>query len=116
MRFSRWFPLEKLSSREALIQVLDIRDEAAMPEADSLCVVQVKGQILEDYPKGKSAMLWYGWGPLDMLSVEAMRCRTTGLWVRVLAHPDAEAHCARILRRFETRFGSVPKLQQSNLF
>jgi hypothetical protein len=116
MRFSRWFPLEKLSSREALIQGWDIRDEAAMPGADSLCVVQVKGQILEDYPKGKSAMLWYGWGPLDTLLAQAMRCRPTGYWLRVLAHPDAEAHCARILRRFETRFGSVPKLQQSKWF
>lgn len=87
-------------------------DEA--PGGAAVVQVKVLGDLL-DYPRGKSAMIWYGVladctaaelrEVLDQLS-ETFASRSL-VW-RHLAADRPEVHLGELLTRFEERFGASP--------
>ena len=83
------------------------------------CVILIKITTLEQYPTGKSAMVWYGYGD-DPYSVLAK------VWKKLCAtYPEAELRWRyknsaeplkdwkKTIDRFAYRFGSKPKLNES---
>jgi hypothetical protein len=98
VRFGEWYPLSAAGD---------------LPEQESVLQLRVATGLLE-YPRGKSAMVWYQ-------HVHDVRAAATALAVRfadkdlVVRHlievddgVDLEAFCAKLREDFERRFGTVP--------
>jgi hypothetical protein len=98
-RFSRWFTAEQA------------------PPADTPGLVQIKlAAELLPYPRGRSAMLWYGAGrslPQTLsagLGLAAERWPVAHLRWRYLASTQPDPLLAELLDRFVRRFGAPPAL------
>lgn len=100
-RFSPWRPLDA----DALGDVV---------EAVAVVQVKVQGPLLA-YPRGQSAMLWYGATPRDAAELAEVASHGADevagalVW-RALPARDAEGRLARLLGAFEARFGAPPRL------
>jgi len=100
-RFSPWF-------------TLDAEGLAAAPDGPAVVQVKVLGPLL-GYPRGQSAMIWYG--ALGRCAAElppalaalAAALPTRELRWRLQATPTPRAPLAALLAAFATRFGAVPR-------
>lgn len=99
MRFGDWYPLQAAGD--------------LTPEGEGVLQLRLANG-LHDYPRGKSAMVWYQHAP-------ALRTAARALAVRFADHDlvcrhlievdgpvDLAAFCAKLREDFERRFGSVP--------
>ena len=72
---------------------------------------------LVDYPRGKSAMVWYEHAPDVRAAALALAARFAdrGLWCRHLIEIDGAtdlgAFCAKLRTEFVRRFGAVPQYE-----
>ncbi|HEY0710603.1 MAG TPA: hypothetical protein VGG33_27620 [Polyangia bacterium] len=102
MRFGPWQPLADLA-----------QIAPAVPG-----VLQVRGDALHVFPRGKSAMILYAASPPDetlqtfvqTLGAEALaRARTLGaLYVRFGESANPAGDLTRLLDQFQERFGGLP--------
>jgi hypothetical protein len=102
VRFDRWFPVE----------------EAAAAALEAPGVFQVRAEALRDYPRGRSAMVLYGYSRDDETVREhlgrqgaAALARSVAFgarWIRFASSPTPAAECERLLRQFADRFGAAP--------
>jgi hypothetical protein len=101
VRFCPWYPLAEAGDRTP-------------QEAN---VIQVRlAQGLHDYPRGKSAMLWYEHAvdARQAASRMAAACAGQDLLCRHLIEvetPDLADFCARLRAEFVRRFGTAPALE-----
>lgn len=104
MRFTRWYPLSEAANNA--------------PVAPGVIQVRLAAGLL-DYPRGKSAMVYYA--VADDIRAAAMRFaagyRGALLWCR---HLDPEGEVldftevhAKLVREFVHRFGTPPSLPKS---
>ena len=106
MRFCPWYAL-KASGDHA-------------PAEPGVLQLRLAAGLL-DYPRGKSAMVWYGASPdvratARSLAGEHAHSRLGPLVCRHLieieANTDFAAFCAKLRDEFVRRFGTVPVLEQ----
>jgi hypothetical protein len=77
-------------------------------------VVQVKlAHGLVAYPRGQSAMVFYGWAPASDLAalVEGFPDAVAHRF-RFRSEPESAAVLAALMDRFLTRFGATPRLHE----
>ncbi len=93
--FSTWRPIDALGEA---------------PQAPGVFQVKIEGPLI-DYPRGKSAMVYYGAGPDLRAALVAMVPSLTHFgtlaW-RILATADYQAQLERHLRRFRDQFDAAP--------
>ncbi|CAN5860312.1 hypothetical protein BH11MYX2_BH11MYX2_19680 [soil metagenome] len=107
MRFCPWYALETSG------------DHA--PAEPGVLQLRLANGLL-DYPRGKSAMVWYGASPdVCATALELARAHERSpLGPLVCRHlieiqerdPDFAAFCAKLRDEFVRRFGTVPVLEQ----
>ena len=98
MQFTSWYPAEQIAER-------------APADAG---VFQVRAEQLREYPTGRSAMVYYGSGD-DLRATMLAWASAHGFVGARYRHADALARAphdalATLLARFESRFGSPPRL------
>jgi hypothetical protein len=97
LTFGRWQPL----------------DSAVAPDGGG--TLQARAPAVLDYPRGKSAMLYYDGderslaAALARLRAIAAAHKNSGTLVRFAAGAAAAAELPRLLADFERRFGSAPR-------
>lgn len=108
-QFSSWHPLD----RESI--------EAAAPEAPAAIQVRITGGLL-DYPEGQSAMVCYLYATES--AREAMReffaeeladpgsAGFDELEFRTFAGRDARDWMTKLMFKFESKFGSLPRMNR----
>jgi hypothetical protein len=107
---------------EAFSPWIDLEDPAALgavPAEAGLVQVRV-AEGLVTYPRGKSAMIWYGAERDLRASLQEASSRIVAaareagiegpLWVRTRRVAIPEPALARLLERFTARFGTPPRL------
>ena len=102
MNFGGWFPL----------------DDAPAVAPESAGLLQARADALVAYPKGKSAMVLYARSsaPETLRQYVSGRGaaalgRAAGIgarWIRFGESQNAEGEFARVMRRFQERFGARP--------
>ncbi|HEU0034786.1 MAG TPA: hypothetical protein VFQ53_29380 [Kofleriaceae bacterium] len=103
MRFGPWYPLADAG--------------AQAPAAEGVLQLRVATGLL-DYPRGKSAMVWYEHTPDVRASALALARTHAGddLWCRHLIEiepaTDLAAFCAKLREEFVRRFGAVPRYEK----
>ena len=80
-------------------------------ESEANCIIQLKSDDLLQYPKGRSAMIWYGYGAIQPNIHKLQQCFPEPCLIRALPHVAAETEFERLLQRFTKRFGAPPKNQ-----
>jgi hypothetical protein len=104
VRFGPWYPLA------------DAGDHA--PPAENIVQVRLATGIL-DYPRGKSAMVWYAHAHdvrAEALALarthegENLVCRHL---IEIDAHADLGTFCAKLREDFVRRFGTRPRYETS---
>ena len=101
MKFGRWYALA------------DARDLA--PAAEGMLQLRLASGLL-DYPRGKSAMVWYGHAPDVRAAALALAERFAGRdlvcrhLIEIDGATDLAAFCAKLQAEFERRFGAPPSL------
>jgi hypothetical protein len=99
VRFGPWYPLAEAG------------DHA--PAAEGIIQVRLATGLI-DYPRGKSAMVWYAHAPDSRAAALALATAHTGhdLVCRHLIEiedaTDLAAFCARLMAEFVRRFGTRP--------
>jgi hypothetical protein len=102
VRFGPWYPLTAA--------------DAEAPAAEGVLQLRL-AEGLVDYPRGKSAMVWYAHAP-DVRAAAREQAAARGaaagaLWCRHLIEiPDATdlgAFCAKLRAEFVRRFGAPPR-------
>lgn len=102
MKFGAWYPLP------------DAGDLA--PAGEGVLQLRLATGLI-DYPRGKSAMVWYECAPDLRSAAKALAERFAGkdLVCRHLIEVDADvdlaAFCAKLREDFERRFGTVPHFE-----
>ncbi len=104
MKFGEWYPLSTAGDRA--------------PAGEGVLQLRLANGLL-DYPRGKSAMVWYEHTLDAKTAARALgeRFADSDLVCRHLieveAGVDLAAFCAKLREDFERRFGMVPHLEQS---
>ncbi len=104
MKFGEWYPLSTSGDRA--------------PAGEGVLQLRLATGLL-DYPRGKSAMVWYEHSRDVKTAAGALGVRfaNKGLVCRHLIEVDAgvdlAAFCAKLREDFERRFGMVPHFEQS---
>jgi len=99
VRFGPWYPLA------------DAGDHA--PAAEGILQVRLATGLV-DYPRGKSAMLWYAHAPdtraaaLALASAHAGKDLVCRHLIEIEDATDLAAFCARLMTEFVRRFGTQP--------
>lgn len=103
MRFVSWYPLAEAGEHA--------------PPTPGVFQIRVRAGLV-DYPRGKSAMIYYGWGREVRAAATAFLAAHPGAdWLCrhavqmsewELDHPAAVA--GQFVERFEARFGSPPRV------
>ena len=105
MRFGPWYPLA------------DAGDHT--PPAENVVQVRLAHGLL-DYPRGKSAMLWYAHAHdvraealalADMHAGEDLLCRHL---IEIEPGADLGTFCAKLRQDFVRRFGTRPRYETSS--
>ena len=108
MKFGSWYPLAEAAQ--------------LAPAAPGVFQVRVAEGLVE-YPRGKSAMIHYGFAEDVRAAAAAFAAAHPGVawWCRhtiepeALAPEDAQALAAKLLRDFTVRFGTPPSLPSASL-
>lgn len=99
MQFGRWYPLADAPG--------------LAPPGEGMLQLRVATGLVE-YPRGKSAMVWYEHAADVRAAATALAGRYAGqdLWCRHLIEidgaTDLAAFCAKLVTEFERRFGAPP--------
>jgi hypothetical protein len=104
VRFGDWYPLQAAGD--------------LAPEGEGVLQLRLAAGLL-DYPRGKSAMVWYQHAPDVRAAAKTLAVRFADMnlvcrhLIEVEDGVDLGAFCAKLREDFERRFGAVPSLQQS---
>ena len=105
MRFGPWYPLTDAGDRApAAAGVLQLRLASG----------------LVDYPRGKSAMVWYAHGhdvraaALALATAHAGKDLVCRHLIEIAPGTDLAAFCTKLRSDFVQRFGSAPLLEPSS--
>jgi len=99
VRFGPWYPLAEVG--------------AHAPAAEGILQVRLATGLV-DYPRGKSAMLWYGHAldtraaALALATAHAGKDLVCRHLIEIEDATDLGAFCARLLAEFVRRFGTRP--------
>lgn len=99
MRFGEWYPLQAAGDLS--------------PEGEGVLQLRLAHGLI-DYPRGKSAMVWYQHAPDVRGAARALAVRFADRdlvcrhLIEVDDAVDLRAFCAKLREDFQRRFGSVP--------
>jgi hypothetical protein len=99
VRFGPWYPLAEAG--------------AHAPASEGIVQVRLATGLV-DYPRGKSAMLWYGHSPdaraaaLALAEAHAGKDLVCRHLIEIEDATDLAAFCARLMTEFVRRFGTRP--------
>ena len=80
------------------------------PGETQVLLFQIKSMELQQYPSGRSGMLWYGACSLtDLVSVVGIAWPMDGR-IRWMWHSEPEKKANQLLQRFRVRFGGLPSM------
>jgi hypothetical protein len=102
MRFGAWYPLSTAGD--------------LAPATTGVFQVRLASGLL-DYPRGKSAMVWYQHAPDVRLAAVALSSRHPGRelvcrhLIEVSEGVDLAEFCAKLRSEFVRRFGRAPELE-----
>lgn len=104
MKFGAWYPLSTAGD--------------LAPAGEGVLQLRLASGLV-DYPRGKSAMVWYEHAADARTAAKALAVRFAGTdlvcrhLIEVEASVDLAAFCAKLREDFERRFGTVPHFEQS---
>ena len=104
MRFCPWYPL------------VDADDHA--PAAAGMLQLRLAAGLV-DYPRGKSAMVWYGHAPdvralaRGLATAHAGKQLVCRHLIEIGDPTDLPAFCAKLRAEFVRRFGTVPLFEST---
>ncbi len=104
MKFGEWYPLSTAGD--------------LAPAGEGVLQLRLANGLL-DYPRGKSAMVWYEHTLDANTAARALGVRFADNdlvcrhLIEVEAGVDLAAFCAKLREDFERRFGTVPHFEQS---
>jgi hypothetical protein len=102
VRFGPWYPLA------------DAGDHT--PPAENVVQVRLASGLL-DYPRGKSAMVWYAYAPDVRAAALALSARHIGVdlvcrhLIEIDDATDLGTFCAKLREDFVRRFGTRPRYE-----
>lgn len=105
MRFGDWYPLDRAGD--------------LAPTGEGVLQLRLASGLV-DYPRGKSAMVWYQHAADVRAAAGTLARRFAGRdlvcrhLIEVDAAVDLAAFCAKLRADFERRFGAVPYLEQQS--
>ncbi len=102
MRFGEWYPLSAAGD--------------LAPAGEGVLQLRLAAGLI-DYPRGKSAMVWYQHVPDVRIAARALAVRLADQdlvcrhLIEVDDGVDLATFCAKLRQDFERRFGSVPSFE-----